>query len=188
MFEELAHGVFCCPRFLSLAEQSECLEIISSHASWEKAELGRYVDNKVETSFIDLTLRDVEVANGEKMPLTAIRSKEHLISDFIECRGFRITNFSRLMVSRYVKGCHIRSHRDTNSYNTIRLFTLVCYLDNDFTGGDIFFPKLSFSHRPKAGELIFFFSEHEHGVSPVLSGERHCVVWFAENRYIKGRV
>lgn len=187
-FTEVAPGIFNCPAFLSADECKTCLSTITGQAIWEKAALGKYVDNEVATSFVDLELRDVEVANGERIPLLAIRSKEPQIAEFIEKRGFQLSRFSRFMISKYAPGCHIRPHRDTSTYNTIRMFTIVCYLDNEYTGGELFFPKLGLSHRPKAGELIFFFSEHEHGVSPVLSGIRHCVVWFAENKAIRGRI
>lgn len=186
--EEVAPGIFRCPDFLSSEECTATLATIYSHASWEKAALGKYVDNEVATSMVNLTLRDVEVTNGESIPLDHLRRKEVGLNAFFSERGFRVEQFSRYMVSRYRPGCHIRSHRDTNVYNTIRLFTVVLYLDEDFEGGQLFFPRLNYMHQPAAGELMFFFSEHEHGVSPVTSGTRHCIVWFAENHAIRERL
>lgn len=185
---EIAPGVFACFNFLSAQELAKSLASIRECAVWEKAPLGEYVDNQVVTSFVNLTLRDVDVANGAGLDLLPIQKKESGIESFINDRGFRITQFSRKMISRYTSGCHIRSHRDTGVYDTFRMFTLICYLDEEYSGGEIFFPALSLSHRPRAGELLFFYSEHEHGVSPVISGTRHCVVWFAENLGIQKRI
>jgi hypothetical protein len=182
---EIAPGVFSISKFLSGVELEQCLTSIKSQALWEKAPLGEYSDNKVVRSFVDLALRDVEVANGEGIDLRPIFANETQIRTFVESRGFRISQFSKKMISRYSLGSHIRSHRDTGTYDTYRMFTIVCYLDTDYLGGEIFFPTLSLVHRPVAGELLFFYSEHEHGVNPVTSGQRHTVIWFAENLNIR---
>jgi len=130
----------------------------------------------------------VEVSEELGMSLEIIKSKHELISKFISELGFNINQFSKYMISKYSEGSHIRPHRDTNVYNTARMFTIICYLNDDFQGGEIFFPEMSQTLKPKAGELLLFYSELLHGVKPILSGFRYCIVWFAENSNIHQNV
>lgn len=52
------------------------------------------------------------------------------------------------------------------------------YLNDDFEGGELFFPERNLSIKPKAGQLILFpgGNEYIHGVKPVTSGTR-CVLF-----------
>lgn len=52
------------------------------------------------------------------------------------------------------------------------------YLNDDFEGGELFFPERNLSIKPKAGQLVLFpgGNEYIHGVKPVTSGER-CVLF-----------
>jgi predicted 2-oxoglutarate/Fe(II)-dependent dioxygenase YbiX len=48
------------------------------------------------------------------------------------------------------------------------------YLTDDFEGGELYFPKLGVTIKPKAGQLVLFPGGHEysHGVSKITSGKR----------------
>ena len=51
---------------------------------------------------------------------------------------------------------------------------------NDFTGGDIIFPKQDLKILPKKGMLVFFRGdlEHPHEVSEITGGSRHAMIMF----------
>ena len=67
-----------------------------------------------------------------------------------------------------------RSHRDYSS---------VLYLNEDFTGGNTYFPKNNFTCNPKKGKIIFFSSRTYHGVTEVISGERYTLpCWYSKNQ------
>jgi hypothetical protein len=55
------------------------------------------------------------------------------------------------------------------------------YLNEEYEGGNIYFPELAIEHRPSQGTLILFLSEFSHGVRAIIGGARFCVVAFAEN-------
>ena len=59
-----------------------------------------------------------------------------------------------------------------------RDLSVVYFLNDDFTGGELFFPALDLVIRPEAGTLVCFPSDHNyiHGVQPVTSGHRYTVV------------
>ncbi|RVE88356.1 prolyl hydroxylase family protein [Sinorhizobium meliloti] len=165
--------------------KSQCDEFISEiekRTGWEAAAMGRYQDDVVVRSFVDKELRDVDVLNLEEAslanPLLSVPGLLEKINRELQCDAKRI---SRSMISRYSYGSHIKPHKDTGVYTTSRIATIVLYLNDNFEGGQIYFPDLSFEHRPRFGEILFFYSELRHGVRPVTSGVRYCVVGFAEN-------
>jgi predicted 2-oxoglutarate/Fe(II)-dependent dioxygenase YbiX len=61
-----------------------------------------------------------------------------------------------------------------------RDLSIVYFLNDDFTGGELVFPHFDLVVRPEAGSLICFPSDHNfiHGVNPVSSGHRFTsVTW-----------
>lgn len=66
--------------------------------------------------------------------------------------------------------------------NVDRDISMVIYLNDDYEGGQIVFPKQAVSVTPRKGMLIAFPSTHHflHGVNPVLRGNRFAIVnWFS---------
>lgn len=59
-----------------------------------------------------------------------------------------------------------------------RDLSVVIFLNEDFTGGELVFPALDLVVRPEAGLLVCFPSDHNyiHGVNPVTSGHRYTLV------------
>jgi predicted 2-oxoglutarate/Fe(II)-dependent dioxygenase YbiX len=59
-----------------------------------------------------------------------------------------------------------------------RDLSVVYFLNDDFTGGELVFPELDFVIKPAAGTLVCFPSDHNyiHGVNPVTSGHRYTIV------------
>lgn len=63
--------------------------------------------------------------------------------------------------------------------------------DQDFTGGNILFPKQSMNIKPKAGMAVFFRgdSDHPHVVEIVRSGSRkNAVVFFGKRNNVSDRM
>jgi predicted 2-oxoglutarate/Fe(II)-dependent dioxygenase YbiX len=56
--------------------------------------------------------------------------------------------------------------------------SVVYFLNDDFAGGELFFPVLDLVIKPAAGTLVCFPSDHNyiHGVRPVTAGHRYTVV------------
>jgi predicted 2-oxoglutarate/Fe(II)-dependent dioxygenase YbiX len=59
-----------------------------------------------------------------------------------------------------------------------RDLSVVCFLNDDFAGGELVFPDLELSIAPRAGTLVCFPSDHNfiHGVNPVRAGHRYTLV------------
>lgn len=59
-----------------------------------------------------------------------------------------------------------------------RDLSVVYFINDDFSGGELFFPALDLVIEPEAGTLVCFPSDHNyiHGVRPVTAGQRYTVV------------
>jgi len=56
---------------------------------------------------------------------------------------------------------------------------VICYLNDDYSGGKIFFPKFNKEIKPNAGDLIMFPGRFRHGVTGVEKGDRYTMLtWF----------
>jgi hypothetical protein len=59
-------------------------------------------------------------------------------------------------------------------------FSTVIYLNDDFEGGNIFFPNQNFIYTPKKYSAVFFpsaGSEYVHGITTLKSGQRHTALY-----------
>lgn len=59
----------------------------------------------------------------------------------------------------------------------------VCYLNDEYEGGETFFPNFNIEIKPKKGKVVLFPSnlEHQHGVREV-KGDRYTMpIWFSKN-------
>jgi hypothetical protein len=74
-------------------------------------------------------------------------------------------------VQRQYEGVKLNEHLDSES-NPLVAYACVIYVNDDFTEGELNFPRLGFKYKPEAGALIVFPSKPEylHGVLPVGPG------------------
>ena len=83
------------------------------------------------------------------------------------------------------------AHPDASSHPTPhRDFAAVLYLNDDFEGGEIFFPLQGFRLKPAAGLLIAFrgSADAPHGVTRLSRGERFTMpCWYSLDRQVAER-
>lgn len=175
-------GVRVLKAFWTMDRCAEVVEQLNSRSDWRPAAIGRYQNDEVVESSVDKTFRDVEVLNLDATsvgnPFVERSGFLDFVNDEFQCGATRI---SRSMAAKYSLGSHIRPHKDTGSFDTSRLVTLVLYLNDNYSGGELYFPDLQMSMRPDTGSIIAFYSEFRHGVMKIVNGYRYCVVGFAEN-------
>jgi hypothetical protein len=100
-----------------------------------------------------------------------------------------------IMLCRWDVGKQLTPHidnQDTHEYSTPwRNYSSLVYLNNDYEGGEIFFPRLNLSLKPAAGMLVIFSSgaEHEHGVKEVTAGRRYTMPsWYTTDESRKNEL
>ena len=68
--------------------------------------------------------------------------------------------------------------------------SVLLYLNDNYTGGEIYFPKLNFEIKPKPGTLIFFEGNEDtlHGVKEIQDGSRINLISFLWPVEYAGRI
>lgn len=114
-----------------------------------------------------------------------------------EYYGKPLAHFEKPQCLKYSAGGHYQFHADSENWNSElkcwqkhinRDVSLLLYLNDDFTGGEIVFPNFNFKLKPQQGMLLCFPSDHRyvHKAEKTLSGKRYVIVsWaaFASSRF-----
>jgi hypothetical protein len=94
----------------------------------------------------------------------------------------------RCLVQTIYKGGEVGEHWDDYYAEeeegiAQNVYSAILYLSNDYGGGEIKFSNLNIELKPDPGTLVFFpgIKEFEHGVNPVLFGERTNFILFFNN-------
>lgn len=77
---------------------------------------------------------------------------------------------------RYSPGGFYVSHTDAGLDMNERYFTVLCYLNENFRGGQTTFPTLAFAMTPQIGKAIIFPATYIHRAEPVLKGRKYILV------------
>lgn len=97
--------------------------------------------------------------------------------DYMSDYGIYFSNHDNYQILKYGKGQHFTNHIDDHEKYHRRVSS-VYYINDDYEGGEINFPRFNISYKPKANQMIVFPSTYvyNHSVSPVIDGERYSVV------------
>jgi len=104
--------------------------------------------------------------------------------------NLQISICEEMQVGLYPPGGHYDFHIDGNGFDklycnnnldgTTRKISMVCWLNNDYEGGEfVFWDEQDNPLNPPKGTIVFFPSWIPHKVNPVTKGERYSLVaWF----------
>ena len=160
--------------------------IISSGLSWVSAGVDGGVNVKVrDTSSISIPY--VEGVNEEFNNFSEAFNKslsnifyDTLVKterDYMIDYGVYFSDHDAYQILKYGKGQYFTNHIDDHpSYH--RRVSSIYYINDDYEGGEINFPRFDISYKPKANEMIVFPSTYvyNHSVSEVTRGTRYAVV------------
>jgi glycosyltransferase involved in cell wall biosynthesis len=103
--------------------------------------------------------------------------------------GIEYEWFERPQVLRYYPGGTYKGHSDCEYVDAQGVWhkvqdrdtSVLLYINNEFEGGAISFPKLNYKIQPKAGMLVAFPSHHGylHEAESVTAGKRYAIVTWA---------
>lgn len=85
---------------------------------------------------------------------------------------------------KYSGGQQYKPHSDGGTSAVPRQVTAICYLNNDYEGGEIEFPYFGVKIKPEPGMLILFPSNfaYAHAALPVTSGTKYSLVtWMTDS-------
>ncbi len=144
---------------------------------------------------VEKETRDTQTVELEPIKEVVHDLMRHAVRDFLNpFFETQIKDSEVPQILAYHPGGHYRPHIDGETLfndgsgtlkwvkNVDRDISLVIYLNDDYEGGEIVFPKQAISIKPRKGLLVAFPSSHHflHGVNPVVKGDRYAIVnWFS---------
>jgi hypothetical protein len=193
--EEIAPGIVVYSDVIPNSENL-CIDIeegmVSAKISWNAASVKEQSDPMVNTKTRDTQTIGVAYL-GEIKDASLVTNMSELF--FINLSNIFFENFTPIEndyalsygiasewhdsygILKYGKDQKFTNHIDDHpSYH--RRISTVYYLNNNYTGGEINFPRFNITFKPKANQMIVFPSTYvyNHSVSPVTEGERYAVV------------
>jgi hypothetical protein len=104
---------------------------------------------------------------------------KYCIDDYAQYWGINVVYYEAFNFVKYEgQGTHFNIHADHGpAYNCT--VSAVIYINDDYEGGDLKFPRLdNLVYKPKAGDIAIFPSNYiyEHASLPMESGTKYCVV------------
>ena len=162
-----------------------------------------YVNNNLnkfdEDNSQDTNFWSKRVINLEQIESSFIRKlliyKNAIVGNIIEKVAGRKVYPDSYQIIRWFKGYELHPHADKENPDgnphpfPWRDFASLVYLNDDYEGGQIYFPNKEIELKPKPGTLIFFpgTSEFLHGVREVPEGIRYTLPTFYTFDESKGR-
>lgn len=169
------------PNFVTPAECRELIDYCED-ASFRRSRV-RQRRNEVMSDVVEMRVRS--------SASTVLEDRAHPILSrlYAHCaylEGVRARDIETIQCVRYKRGQKFRAHFD-GGIDLPRLTTYLLYLNDDFTGGETYFPMLDFAVSPVAGSCLRFPScdrdgrvlwQSEHGGLPVSDGVKYALnIW-----------
>jgi predicted 2-oxoglutarate/Fe(II)-dependent dioxygenase YbiX len=160
----------------------------------------RYLIDKAKTnmkpSTVDDRRLDVSFRNCFSYELTDIDSNEilkEIIQGLLKHVNKNIMSMEVPSINKYLPGGFYKAHFDSanSPSNRRRIYTVLIGLNDDYTGGETYFPKLNKEYKLQMGDALIFHNfdtEYNttelslHGGKIVDSGEKwNCNIWIHEH-------
>ncbi len=132
-------------------------------------------DFKMNESYIDQTPKEFDdivniyniVAEAQKQCLRNYESQYNVCMNYMESINF----------VKYTPNQHFSVHTD-HGFSYVCTISCVTYLNDDYDGGELYFPNFEIEWKPEFGDSIFFPSTflYAHASKPVLSGTKYSAV------------
>lgn len=110
-----------------------------------------------------------------------IRDLDPLVHDFRSVYDLHVTEDAGFQVLRYENKAEYRIHHDHGAHNE-RSLSMVCFLNDNFVGGELEFPYFDLKITPVQGMVVLFPSNfpYAHIAHPVEDGSKYSLVtWYS---------
>lgn len=186
---EIAPGMVL---YSDVIEESETLAsdiedgILSSRLSWISAEINGGLNKDIRDTYsisipfvngIVEDFSDFQDAFRKNLSNIFYDSIFKAEQDYMTSFGVVFPDHDSYQVLKYGKGQKFTNHIDDHP-QYLRRVSSIYYINDDYTGGEINFPRFNISYKPKANEMLVFPSTYvyNHSVSEVTDGTRYSVV------------
>ena len=182
ILEHKGHNIYMIYNFLDDKEREALMFLAfkKTDEEWKSIYKKRGVQDKL---FDDKKIL-FDWADLEETISVSIREKWHniFVNDNQESMDEYIWDY-HLFIERRYSGSYTPIHIDRRNKPKLK-YTTVLYLNDDFNGGEIFFPDIDVSIKPLKGSLCVFSAEPrlQHGVSEVTLGTRYFIPLFISDK------
>lgn len=133
----------------------------------------RYRSNKVfpiSVNAVDEKVKELDLHIFNALTNFISRYSEHFQLGTVDDEGY--------VLLKYEVGTMYNQHYDCGPKQSHRVFSIICYLNDDYEGGELEFPYLDLTYKPSAGDVIVFPSNYtfSHIAHPVTSGTKYSLV------------
>lgn len=99
------------------------------------------------------------------------------VEDYCNMYNIQMNFWEWINVVKYGPGDHFKEHAD-HGWSYVSTVSLVGYPNDDYVGGELYFPKLNLNIKPEAGDLYIFPSTYlfSHVALPVKEGLKYSFV------------
>lgn len=169
---------------LNLMERVESFIQKNSNQQWQEATVGYQqkfpeyrdcLDFKIQKNTnTNISVQDLEL---NKIWQDAYNAQISPVEDYCRTYNVKMEYWEAMNFIKYGPGQHFQEHAD-HGFSYIATVSLVAYPNDDYEGGELFFPKLGLNIKPKAGDLYIFPSTYlfSHRAMPVHSGTKYSIV------------
>jgi prolyl 4-hydroxylase len=98
--------------------------------------------------------------------------------DYARYWGVGINFFEAFNFVKYDgKGTHFKVHAD-HGPAYVATVSIVAYINDDYEGGELYFPRFNLTIKPKKGDVVIFPSTYiyEHASNDMISGKKYSIV------------
>jgi predicted 2-oxoglutarate/Fe(II)-dependent dioxygenase YbiX len=160
-------------------EDKSCYEVISKWGPWISGD-GDYTYGERKFVWADRAKEYPEQANYIIDTLVdAMYKTANKYAEIVNIPGN--PNLGKnFVINKYATGEEMGSHVDWNEKNNELEYSFVFYLNDDYEGGEIYWPNQNISLKPKAGSVVIFPSKepYQHAVKKVTKGNKIFIPHF----------
>ena len=158
--KKLAEGIYEIEEFLTKETQDIFLSMIN-YDGWNYSHPGNIVKEISKENILKI----------EKL------LNDKINSIFVNAKEFTPIRHLRRLAELEDMPVHADGGMPGDKRGSI-VFGLAIYLNDNFTGGELFYPEIGLEIKPKARSLVIHDAKFKHGVKTVTSGNRYSITVF----------
>jgi hypothetical protein len=164
----LAEGVWEIENFFDSEKNKKLHSLCLDNEGWDQLDYANAFTN------------NLKVIDGTK---DIIQELNNLIETVFDESKYSLQKV--FIISRFVtqdegasSSMHIHVDRHDNPGSKDVVFGVIYYINDNYDGGEIFYPDLNLRHKPKANSLLCHDATIRHGVDLVTNGTRYMIPEF----------